>query len=107
MPAPPPSQTIPGKYQLTESKNFEEFMARLGVGYVIRKLANKSKPLVTITEVEPKTKYDIKQESLVSTSIIAFNLGQEFDDVTQDGRKVREHKLSFYNLNATFNLQNK
>ena len=27
---------VPGKYQLTESDNFENFMARLGIGYLTR-----------------------------------------------------------------------
>ena len=39
---------VPGKYQLTESENFDKFMGALGVGYLVRKLGNQSKPLVTI-----------------------------------------------------------
>ena len=39
---------VPGKWQLTESDNFDNFMGALGVGYLTRKLGNKSKPLVTL-----------------------------------------------------------
>ena len=27
---------VPGKYQLTESENFDKFMGALGVGYLVR-----------------------------------------------------------------------
>ena len=42
---------VPGKYQLTESENFDNFMGALGVGYLVRKLGNRSKPLVTLSQV--------------------------------------------------------
>merc|ERR1711939_1089913 len=75
-----------GKYKLTTSENFEEFMKALGVGLVTRKLGNKSSPTVTVTE--DNGEYTFKQESLVKTSEIKFKLGEEFEEVTADGRKV-------------------
>ena len=74
-----------GKYKLTHSENFEEFMKALGVGLVTRKLGNKSSPVVTITEEAGE--FTMKQESLVKTSEIKFRIGQEFDEVTADGRQ--------------------
>ena len=74
-----------GKYKLTHSENFEEFMKALGVGLVTRKLGNKSSPVVTITE--DAGEFTMKQESLVKTSEIKFRIGQEFDEVTADGRQ--------------------
>lgn len=47
--------SIPGKYQMTTSENFDAFMAALGVGYLTRKLGNASKPLITITKVTKKS----------------------------------------------------
>jgi len=76
-----------GKFQLTESENFEAFMQAMGVGYVTRKLGNQSKPLVTI-ESEGEDKFSMKTESLVTTSIINFKLGEPFEEITGDGRKV-------------------
>merc|ERR1712244_3963 len=75
-----------GKYQLTKSENFEEFMKALGVGLVTRKLGNKSSPTITVTEENGL--YTFKQESLVKTSEIKFKIGEEFEEVTADGRKV-------------------
>merc|ERR1712037_310335 len=76
-----------GKYKLTHSENFEEFMKALGVGLVTRKLGNKSSPVVTVTEEAGE--FTMKQESLVKTSEIKFKIGQEFDEVTADGRQVK------------------
>lgn len=83
-----PSTDYCGKFQMTESDNFDAFMAALGVGYLTRKLGNASKPLVTITEVDAASKkYSFKQESLVKTSTTEFHLDQQFEETTADGRK--------------------
>ena len=75
-----------GKWQLTTSENFEEFMSRLGVSYVVRKLGMQSKPLVTVSQDNDTLSF--KQESLVSTSVISFKLNEQFDEKTADGRMV-------------------
>ena len=77
---------VPGKYQLTESENFENFMAALGIGYLTRKLGNQSKPLVTISQEGDE--WTFKQESLVKTSEAKFSMGKQFEEMTADGRKV-------------------
>ena len=77
-----------GKYKLTQSENFEEFMKALGVGLVTRKLGNKSSPTVTITEAAGE--YTFKQESLVKTSEFKFKLNEEFDETTADGRQGKQ-----------------
>ncbi len=82
-----PSSDIKGKWQLTDSSNFDEFMSALGVGYLTRKLGNASKPLITVTELAP-TEYSIVQESLVKSTEIKFKIGEPFDETTADGRKV-------------------
>ena len=78
---------VPGKWQLTESDNFENFMAALGIGYLTRKLGNQSKPLVTISH-QGGEEWTMKQESLVKTTETKFTMGQQFEEMTADGRKV-------------------
>ena len=78
---------IYGKWKLFESQNFEEFMSRLGVSYMVRKLGNKSTPVVTVSNEGEVISF--KQESLVSTSEIKFKLGETFDEKTADGRQVK------------------
>ncbi len=85
------SSDIPGKWQLTQSDNFDTFMSALGVGYLTRKLGNASKPLITVTE-EAKGSYSIKQESLVKTTEIKFKIGEPFDETTAGGRQVGGRK---------------
>ena len=73
-------------------------MKALGVGLVTRKLGNKSSPTVTITEEAGE--FTMKQESLVKTSEIKFRIGQEFDEVTADGRQgkfVHRHNKTQFN----------
>merc|ERR1711974_220130 len=57
------------------------------MGYLTRKLGNQSKPLVTI-ESGGEESFSMKTESLVTTSIINFKLGEPFEEITGDGRKV-------------------
>lgn len=72
---------------MSASENFEAFMSRLGVSYVVRKLGNQSKPLVTVSKDGDTLSF--KQESLVSTSITTFKINEPFDEKTADGRLVR------------------
>lgn len=87
MPSPHSQSLIPGDWQLKESENFDKFMSALGVSYVVRKLGNASKPLVTMTPTGPNA-YEMKQVSLVKTSQIQFKLDEPFEETTADGRKV-------------------
>ena len=81
-----PSTEYCGKYQMTDSDNFDAFMAALGVGYLTRKLGNASKPLITISEADATKRYSLKQESFVKTTTIEFALGEQFEETTADGR---------------------
>ena len=83
-----PDSVIYGKWQLFQSENFENFMSRLGVSYLVRKLGNKSTPVVTVSQGDDGL-LSFKQESLVSTSEIKFKLGEQFDEKSADGRMVK------------------
>merc|ERR1712055_731289 len=74
-----------GKYRLQTSENFEDFMKVLGVGLVTRKLGNAASPTVTITKEGEE--YAFKQESF-KTSEFKFKVGEPFEEITADGRKV-------------------
>merc|ERR1712215_117742 len=77
---------IPGKYQMTSSVNFDGFLERLGVGLITRKLANQSYPGVTWKKEGEQ--YTMTAESLVTTSVLKFKLGEQIEELTGDGRKV-------------------
>jgi fatty acid-binding protein 3 len=76
---------ITGKYQLTSSENFEEYMKAVGVGMVMRKLAATAKPVTEITQNNDE--WNIKTTTTFKTTEIKFKLGEPFDEETADGRK--------------------
>ena len=63
-----------GKYRLSTSENFEDFMKVLGVGLITRKLGNKASPTITITKDEDE--FSFKQESF-KTSEFKFKVGAD------------------------------
>ncbi|XP_036623944.1 fatty acid-binding protein 5-like [Trichosurus vulpecula] len=81
-----PKQLL-GKWQLVESKGFDEYMKELGVGMALRKMAGVAKPDVYISE--NGSVCTIKTESSIKTSQFSFTLGEEFDETTADGWKTR------------------
>merc|ERR1711970_69143 len=78
---------IEGTYKLETSENFDEFMKALGVGMVMRKMANTATSTVTISKEDDT--YNIKQVTTFKTTEIKFKLGEEFDETTADGRVVK------------------
>ncbi|XP_014287666.1 fatty acid-binding protein, muscle-like [Halyomorpha halys] len=75
------------KYKLDKSERFDEFMKCLGVSMLTRKMGNAVSPVVEMTENDGE--YTISSSSTFKNSIIKFKLGQEFDEDTPDGRKVK------------------
>lgn len=75
------------KYKLDKSENFDEFMKALGVGLVTRKMGNAVSPVVELTE--DNGTYTLKSSSTFKNTVTTFKLGEEFDEETPDGRKVK------------------
>ncbi|CAK9819259.1 Sodium/calcium exchanger regulatory protein 1 [Anthophora plagiata] len=75
------------RYKLFSSENFDEFMKALGVGAVTRKMGSSVSPVVELTENNGL--YTLKTTSAFKNSEIKFKLGEEFDEETPDGRKVK------------------
>ena len=80
------SDLVPGKFHLTESTNFHGFMKRLCVGDVNRMLGNQNLPEVTVNK--DGEEYSMKTESMDRTNELQFKLGEQFEEITSDGRKV-------------------
>jgi len=76
---------ILGTFNMTESENFDEFMKALGVGMVMRKMANATKPSVTFT-LEGAT-YTMKTSSSLKTFEVQFEIGKTLKETTMDGRE--------------------
>ncbi|KAG7198618.1 hypothetical protein KM043_005978 [Ampulex compressa] len=83
----PAEQFLGKRYKLFSSENFDEFMKALGVGMVIRKMGSSVSPVVELTENDGT--YTLKTTSPFKSSEIKFKLGEEFEEETPDGRKVK------------------
>lgn len=75
------------KYKLAKSENFEEVMKALGVGYLTRKLGNTASPVMELTESDGE--YTLTSNSTFKNTVTKFKLGEEFEEETPDGRKVK------------------
>ncbi|WAR02870.1 FABP1-like protein [Mya arenaria] len=76
-----------GKWTLVDTTGFDEYMKAVGVGMVMRKMAAAIKP-TQIVEVEGD-RWTIKTLTTLKNTEIAFVLGEEFEEVTGDGRKLK------------------
>ncbi|XP_056335831.1 fatty acid-binding protein, heart [Danio aesculapii] len=76
-----------GTWNLKESKNFDEYMKGIGVGFATRQVANMTKP-TTIISKEGDV-FTLKTVSTFKSTEINFKLGEEFDETTADDRKVK------------------
>ncbi|KAF5910418.1 hypothetical protein HPG69_014650 [Diceros bicornis minor] len=76
-----------GTWKLVDSKNFDDYMKSIGVGFATRQVANMTKP-TTIIEINGDT-ITIKTHSTFKNTEISFKLGVEFDETTADDRKVK------------------
>ncbi|KAJ9582346.1 hypothetical protein L9F63_003306, partial [Diploptera punctata] len=75
------------KYKLSTSDKFDEYMKALGVGLVTRKMGNTVSPVIEL--VEKDGEYTLTSNSTFKNIAVSFKLGQEFDQETADGRKVK------------------
>ncbi|XP_031839721.1 fatty acid binding protein isoform X1 [Nomia melanderi] len=80
-------QFLGKRYKLFNSENFDEFMKALGVGLMTRKVGSSVSPVVELTE--DSGLYTLKTTSPFKNSEIKFKLGEEFEEETPDGRKVK------------------
>ncbi|MGW5399636.1 lipocalin/fatty-acid binding family protein [Streptomyces sp. NPDC003952] len=77
--------SIAGTYKMTTSTNFEEYLKAIGVGMATRKIIAASEPTVEIEQ--DGDNYKMKTTTTFKTIDLAFKLGEEFVEDTDDGRK--------------------
>merc|ERR1711913_165150 len=87
-----PSKTIKmvqmtGTYTRVSEGNYEEVLKVLNVGFMLRKAALASTPTMTITEAGGQ--WNMITKTTMKSIDLKFRLGEEFDEVTTDGRKCK------------------
>uniref|UniRef100_A0A8C7ZS95 Cellular retinoic acid-binding protein 1 n=1 Tax=Oryzias sinensis TaxID=183150 RepID=A0A8C7ZS95_9TELE len=78
-----------GTWKMRSSENFDELLKALGVNAMLRKVAvaAASKPHVEIKQ--DGEHFYIKTSTTVRTTEISFQIGEEFNEETVDGRKCK------------------
>merc|ERR1712226_1612018 len=76
-----------GSYTRTEEKDYDKFLGKLGINFMLRKAATISTPSMEITESGGKWK--MKTSTSLTSVVLEFELGKEFDEDTTDGRKSK------------------
>ena len=92
-----------GKFERTSAEKYEDFLKALDVNMLLRKAATVSTPTVVISEnggvwtiktsttlksMELKFKVSCSFTSTFKFIILPFQLGEEFEETTADGRQV-------------------
>jgi len=75
-----------GSYVRTEEKDYDKFLAALGVGFLLRKAATSSTPTMTISKSGDK--WTMVTATAMKKVELNFVLGQPFEESTADGRDV-------------------
>jgi len=75
------------KYKLSSSDKFDEYMKALGVGLITRKVGNSVSPVVELNKEGDE--YILTSNSTFKNVVTKFKPGEEFDQETPDGRKVK------------------
>ncbi|XP_028675059.2 fatty acid-binding protein, heart [Erpetoichthys calabaricus] len=80
-------ENFTGTWNMYDTKNFDEYMKEIGVGFLMRQMGSSSKPTTIIGLNDDKI--NVKTLSTFKNTEIEFKLGEEFDETTADGRKVK------------------
>merc|ERR1739841_238357 len=78
---------ITGTYTQVSSEKYEEFLKALGVGFILRKAALASTPVMTISE--DGGNWTMVTKTSMKSIELKFRLGEEFEEDTTDGRHCK------------------
>lgn len=78
----------PGMWDLESTDKFDEYMKALGVGMATRMIGNKLKPSIHFA-IADDGQWTMKSISTFKNTELKFKLGEQFDEVTPDGRNVK------------------
>merc|ERR1711976_1790 len=78
-----------GKWQQISCDNFDEFMKTLGMNIILRKAANAATTYLDVSKEEDNCRWQFK--IAFKSGDLKFKLGEEFDEVTADGRPVKSN----------------
>ena len=75
-----------GTYQRVSEENSDDFLKALNINFILRKAATISTPQMEVTENDGI--WTIKTSTILRAIELSFRVGEPFDNITPDGRKV-------------------
>ena len=78
---------ISGTFTQTSAEGYENVLKALNVGFMLRQAALASTPIMTISEAGGR--WSIITKTSMKSLETNFRLGEEFEEVTTDGRKCK------------------
>merc|ERR1712018_1109062 len=78
---------ITGSYTRVSEEKYEDLLKALNVGFMLRKAAMASTPVMTITN--DGGNWTMVTKTTMKSVELKFKLGEEFDEETTDGRKCK------------------
>lgn len=79
-----------GKYKLTESHGFDDYMRAIGKDDAKRMIANKATPIVSIYKSTAEdAQWNLKTDMGFGTTLLTFTIGKAFDETTSEGVKLK------------------
>jgi len=95
----PEMSLITGIYTFESEDNFQKYLKKLGVPYVLRSLASMATPVITISkncqdipadrdDDDGGCDWTMRTDTLFKSHTLKFRLGVPGTDVTMDGRRV-------------------
>merc|ERR1712212_909099 len=82
----PEMEAFKGTYERTSAENYEDMLKILDVNMLLRKAACASTPKMEVSE--DGGVWTIKTSTTLKTMELKFKIGEEFDEITPDGREV-------------------
>ncbi|KAF7493619.1 Fatty acid-binding protein [Sarcoptes scabiei] len=79
--------SLEGKYKLEKSENFDLFLDKLGVGFMVKTAAKTLKP--TFEVAIDGDYYIFRSLSTFKNTEIKFKCGEEFEEDRADGKRVK------------------
>ncbi|XP_026766984.3 fatty acid-binding protein, brain [Pangasianodon hypophthalmus] len=76
-----------GSWKFDKSENFDDYMKAIGVNDELISVANVVKPVITISQEEESVV--ITTQTVISKKEIRFQLGEEFEEKSIDGRSCK------------------
>ncbi|MER6913382.1 lipocalin/fatty-acid binding family protein [Streptomyces sp. NPDC000594] len=76
-----------GKWEMTSSDNYGEYLKAVGVGMIQRNLAEKATPTEELTTGDGP--WELSHTTQLKVWKVTFTLGEPFDQVSEDGRTAK------------------